>query len=51
MAQVRCTPKARATAKVDDWGAPILSILLDDPYAAVRAIAGKSAAAGPDGVR
>ena len=44
-------PKARATAKVDDWGAPILSVLLDDPYAAVRAIAGKSAAVGPDGVQ
>jgi len=39
---------ARTTANVDEWAPPLLSVLLTDPYAAVRAIAGRSAAVGPD---
>ena len=39
---------ARSTAGVDEWAPPLLSILMTDPYAAVRAIAGRSVAKGPD---
>jgi predicted CXXCH cytochrome family protein len=38
-------PPARA-ASGDDWIAPFLAVLLEDPYAAVRYLAGRSLAAG-----